>query len=357
MLNRRIIALALVIALCAGLCLYFAACGENPVEPVEPKDYVVYFRDGCVNGSYYGYHPATGQIDSFMIPAHALWEMKVSADGKRLYARSDSSIGVVDLQTLKLVTELPYYGNIAFSPDNRLVAIQGYDLYVLNTADFSVFYQDTIRTWNGCFSHDSKKLYTCGGSASDPCVFVVNLEAEPTYTRKQFGDASSMIKVVPSLDESKWFLLRYSGYLYRAFFDVYDVKTDSIIFRDWLIPTAGSMALTPDGKYLFYTAPGMHIDDDFPAESNFRVFDVERNRISMLISTVGFIDGFNPVYMPVGDLAMTPDGQWLIVDEAGCGVSIGAPTFIIFNVNAMTIESYEEVPGVVGMFYTCQNAP
>jgi len=320
---------SLLLVAAIGLCLYFAGCGgKKPVEPEEPKDYVVYFRDGSVNGSYYSYHPATGQLDTFMIPAHALWQLEISADGKRLYAHGEQSIGVVDIQTLELLEELPYVGMIAFSPDNQLVAIQGDSLHILSTADYSVFFEDTISVWGGCFSCDSKKLYCCGRSDSEPVVYIVDLGAGPSITSKPFSDASLMVKVMPSHDESKWFLFRRSGYPNITFFDVYDVQADSIIFRDWLIPTSSSMALTPDGRYVFYTVPDTPSDGDPEAPSFFTVFDVEKNRIRMLISTVGFIDGFNPIYMPVGGLAMTPDGQWLIVGEAGSGGSIGAPTFI-----------------------------
>jgi hypothetical protein len=141
-----------------GLCVYFVACdGNNPVVPDEPKDYVAYFRDGCVNGSYYGYHPATRQLDTFMIPAHALWQLAVSADGKRLYAHGEESIGVVDIETIELLEELPYVGEIAFSPDNQLVAIQGFGLHILSTTDYSVFFEDTISVSGGCFSRDKQE--------------------------------------------------------------------------------------------------------------------------------------------------------------------------------------------------------
>jgi hypothetical protein len=347
----------LVAAGILGLWLYFVACdGDGPVGPTEPKDYVVYFRDGSVNGSYYGYHPATGQLDTFMIPAHALWQLEVSADGKRLYALGEQSIGVVDVETLELLYELPYLGWIAFSPDNQLVAIQGDSLYILRTADHSVFFEDTTSVRGGCFSRDSKKFYCCGSSDSQPAIHVVDLVAGPSITTKPFSDASSMVKVMPSHDESKWFLFRRSGWWYITFFDVYDVQADSIIFRDWLIPTSSSMALTPDGRYVFYTVPDTPSDGDPEAPSYFTVFDVEKNRIKMLISTVGFMDGFNPIYMPVGGLAMTPDGQWIIVGEAGSGGSIGATTFIVFNIEAMEIENYMDIQNVAGMYYTCQSA-
>lgn len=357
MRNKNLKAVILIAAGTLGLCLYFAACdGKKPNEPEEPKDYVVYFSDGCVNEGYYGYHPQTGQLDSLPIPVHAaLGDMAVSADGKKLYMCTDQFIGVVGLETLELVGELPYTGAVTFSPDNRLVAIQGNGLYILNTDDFSLFYEDTTRTWGGCFGRDSKRLYCCGGSASDPCVYIFDLDAGPTITKKQFSDASTMIKVMPSPDESKWFLFRYSGYQYTAFFDVYDVLADSIIFRDWLIPMAGSMTLTPDGRYLFYSIPNTIYGGDAP--SYFTVFDVEKNRIRMLVSTVGFKDGFDPIYMPVGDLAMTPDGQWLIAGDGGGAYSIGAPTFLVFNIKTMAIESYVDIPRVAGLHYTCQNAP
>ena len=49
MQNKNLKAVIMIAAGILGLCLYFAACGDKPVEPKPVKDYAVYFYDAIHN--------------------------------------------------------------------------------------------------------------------------------------------------------------------------------------------------------------------------------------------------------------------------------------------------------------------
>jgi len=185
--------------------------------------------------------------------------MTASSDGTILYvvAKNDT-IMVFDLDTKTIITELPYEakGGVAVSPNGQLVAILGDDLYILNTSDYSVVFHDTNRVSSGIFSSDSRSFYCAADETGTGSYYAykVDLDDDFLVTRKGFAGGNT-IGVIPSYDEERWFVYLY-GAGFRSFFKVYDVETDSIIFSEFITPGAGYMALTPDGKYLFYTNPG-----------------------------------------------------------------------------------------------------
>jgi len=137
-----------------------------------------------------------------------------------------------------------------------LVAILGDDLYILNTSDYSLVFHDTSEVQSGVFSSDSRSLYcTADVTGTGSCLaYKVDLDNDFLVTRRGFVGGNT-IGIIPSYDEERWFVYLY-GAGFRCFFKVYDVETDSIIFSEFITPGAGYMALTPDGKYLFYTNPG-----------------------------------------------------------------------------------------------------
>lgn len=334
-----------------SLCLYFAACdSKKPVEPVQLKDYSVYFCDLNSDDQYFGYHPLTGQLDSFSIPIKPERGMTVSADGKKLYlALADSSF-VVDLDDLHNITKLPYSagGGVAVSPDNQLVAILGNGLNILSTSDYSVIFDDTDGVRFGTFSTDSKSFYCLGG---DTYVYKVALDGSSPVTRKWLSGGWSY-QIIPSVDEAKWFLYSIIAEC-RYLFEVYDVDKDSVIFREYISPGNGEMELSLDGRYLFYTNPGFRISYCIdPPPSSFTAFDVEKNQIHRVISTIGVFDGTNPDFWPIGSVEITPDGHWLV------GMDTDFEALLVLDITKMEIEKYILLSGQRYLYgLTCQNAP
>lgn len=131
--------------------------------------------------------------------------------------------------------------------------------------------------------------------------------------------------MIPSHDESKWFLYRIVNHNISTF-HVYDLDLDSLVFRHDFAPGKGDIEITPDGRFVFYTNPG-GMNSDVPAPSHFKAFDVERNEIHRTIETTSprpQQDGQH-----VGRLAITPDGRKLVALNA-----IGG-TFVVVDVASM----------------------
>jgi DNA-binding beta-propeller fold protein YncE len=325
--------------------LYLPGCDDKPTEPRLAKDYPVYFCQPDIDPMLFVYHPVTRQIDSIDIPWKPKEGVTVSADGKRLYLAQRKSVVVVDTDSLSLIAELPYEPDdpIGVSPDGRMIAIADGGLHVLDAADYTVVFQDTTPVIHCVFSADGGKLY-CAGKGSN-FVYKVDL-CDSTYpvSRKEFADGM-MIHVVPSIDESKWFLyLQFSTFGFV--FEVYDVFTDSVIFTDVLVPGYGHIAITPDGKYAFYTN-ACRDGTLFPQILGFTVFDIEANEINRVVSDIGFFTDSNWIGPPYW-LAVTPDSRWLAM-TGGC--KIAQTVLYLYDIRREQL-AHREAWGGSGHFFT-----
>jgi hypothetical protein len=248
----------------AGVWLF--GCDDDPTGPKPPKDYPVYIGD-LAGPRLFTYYPRARRVDSAAIPWEANWGITASADGRCLYLATDSNVVVIDPVTRGVLTELPYRRSrsVVVSPDNRLVAITGNDLFILRTSDYSVIFSDTDMTEDGRFSCDSRTFYCAAGwsTTSTGFVYKVNLACGHPLVERVHTSPGGVLEVVPSRGEAKLFLyVRYgSGW---CGFLVYDVVADSMIFSDDLIPGSGEIAITSDGRYVFYTNPGVHAGEPPP---------------------------------------------------------------------------------------------
>lgn len=341
----------------AGLYICFVSCNSgDPLGPVEAKDYVVYLRDNVTHGTIFGYHTVTEEVDSFQVPYAASRGPTVSADGRWMYFGSTTT-AVIELNSFTLVEELPYNGTegVAVSPDNRLVAVLGDGLHILNTSDFSEVFHDTDKVSGGIFSADSKSFYCQSRVQEGFYVYKVDVRDDSAVTRKFFSNCYP-IRVLPSPDQSKWFLyVQFPVELpVVPVFEIYDVGTDSIIFVDTLHAGYGDMELTPDGKYAFCTEPG---DPRFTGDPPFTitVFDVERNELHKIIDTrVTEVPGDPDFYgFNVGKISITPDGRWLIGGMARHGDYL-----VALDVHLMELVKYVQVENSSSLLYTtCQLIP
>lgn len=335
----------------ALFCL--VTCDDKPTEPKPAKDYVFYFNDGGYYDRYYRYFLATARVDSLIIPYESRYtSFAVSAHGTRLYLPDRYKTVVVSTDSFQVITEINHGGSgdgggAAVSPDNRLVAIQGNDgLYILNTSDYSLVFHDTTKVINGIFSYDNSSFYASRWLNG---VYRLSL-ADTLFQVTEMTFPYAIWSVVPSLNKDKWFMLVSYGQCVWSF-EVYDVLLDSIIFRDSLFEYGyGDMILTLDGRFLFYTMPGTQLELCITAPySAFTAFDVENNEIYKIISTAGI--GRLPEFFPVGDLAMTPDGNKLLVVRGPVGGE-----FIVLDVGTMEIEKYFDLGNQVWLWdATCQN--
>ena len=292
--------------------LWTACCEDKPTEPKPAKDYPVYIGD-LAGPRLFTYYPGTRRVDSVAIPWEANRGITASADGKRLYLATDSNVVVIDPETRAVITELPYprSWSVVVSPDNRLVAITGNDLFVLRTSDYSVLFSDTDMTEHGRFSSDSKTFYCAAGwNYTSGFLYKVDFCGDHFPVERRRISPGGLIHIVPSIDETKLFLyVTYHTWTYG--FEVYDVAADSIIFRDILVPGAGEIAMTSDGKYVFYTNPGVSATDP-PPPGTFTVFDVERSEIKDTVSVYDYAPPTACLCAPF-TMAVTPDDRWLVL--------------------------------------------
>jgi DNA-binding beta-propeller fold protein YncE len=292
-------------------CLGFS-CNKS-IEPVEPKDYPFYLTDAG-NDQIFVFHPTTQQLDSMSVPWGVGAAVTVSADGKLLYVALGSSVLVVDAKSLSTVDEIlyPHTQPVAVSPDNKLIAIFGSELYILKTSDYSLIFKDTaeFEYKSGVFSSDSRTFY-CASTmdfSSLHGVFKVNLSDSLFPIIKRGFTTGAVTQVVPSIDESKWFLYLSVG-LWTYSFEVYDTVLDSIIFEDVLVPGAGYLAMSPDGRYVYYTSPGRTATDP-PSDMSIKTFELSKNEIKDTINCDEYCV-FSTGFGPPAQLAVSPDGRWL----------------------------------------------
>jgi len=297
--------LTAIVVLLAG----FLACEDKGFNPALPVDYPVYFVD-TERPVIFSYVPATGKLDSMPAP-FLVKGLKVTPDGKELYVSDSDSTIIIDIATEQRVLSGPKM-NISFSQDGSLYAINGKPIQVLRSSDDSVVFSDTSTVYGVHFSNDNKRIYgiTNGSSGSSTSAYMANLQGDPNIRRKTFF--GSISEIIPSTIDSIVFVLHSVGWG----FEVYSFETDSTIFTHTAVPGWGEIAMTPDGKRVFITAPGQSPQGIDPLPSNtITVFDVGPNMIqadiptsfSVMTDTSSVIQDF-----AVGQIAVTADGKWLV---------------------------------------------
>ncbi|MEW5796381.1 MAG: hypothetical protein AB1772_08455 [Candidatus Zixiibacteriota bacterium] len=322
-------------------CLWPYGCNKRPTKPEQPKEYPVYVGD-LAGPRLFTYYPSTRRVDSATIPWEANWGITASADGKCLYLATDSNVVVIDPSTRSVLAELPYQRSrsVVVSPDNQLVAITGNDLFILSTVDYSVLFSDTDMTEYGRFSSDSKTFYCAAGWSTSTRGFVYKVDlahGQFPVARLPMADGG-VVHVVPSLDEANLFLYLDLSPLWTWAFEVYNVATDSIIFRDIMVPGAGEIAMTSGGKYVFYTNPGVHSGEP-PPPGTFTVFDVAKNQIHNTVSAYDYVP---PTWCgcPPYTMAVTPDDRWLVLLGGG---GLGQFVVYLYDIRKEVFVDYQDL--------------
>ncbi|MBN1211104.1 MAG: hypothetical protein JXA92_00875 [candidate division Zixibacteria bacterium] len=306
MLKKPSFQLFYILSLLFILAFLWGCDDDKPNGPVEPKDYPVYFCDPVGSPpELFTFYPIARRVDSIDLNWLPVTVM-LSADGKILYFNNEDSYLAVNAADMSVIAELPGYV-WGVSSDNRFIAVSNNGVKILRTSDYSVFFEDsTVTAHSGVFTCDGKRYY----SSTSNRVYRVDLsDSNHSVTQFEFTDGG-VVQVIPSIDETKLFL--YIGIrTWLSAFEVYDILEDSIIFRDYLVPGYGHMAISPNGKYVFYTNPGRSGTD--PSHLfGFIIFDVEANQIDRVVVDTNFFTGPNwgaPPGLPV----VTPDSRWLVM--------------------------------------------
>jgi len=276
-----------------------------------PKDYTIYCWDKSNEGWYFGYHPSTNEVDSFFIPGRG--RMVVSADGRQGYrANGDGYARVVSLESVQNGDTVPVLANLpletvrAASADGKLLTANGSDgLHIFRTSDYTELHHDSS-LFGHVFSPNSKRVY--GTTRGTYNAFKLDLsDSLHPVTTKEF-EGYGVGEIVPSPDETKWYMI-LSNYTQRLF-AVYYVEADSIVFSEYFWPGSGGPAVTPDGEYVFFSNPGDMIWG--PGDADVRIYNASTNQAEDRVTTTGLFDYPYDGGIPVGQMAVTPDGRWLV---------------------------------------------
>ncbi len=324
----RSLATAMVILVAA---LGISCCDDdNPVRPPPAKDYYVYFSDYMAPNTYYRYDTGTKQVDSFYLPYDAVTDgFGISPDGKTMYLHPDEGIVEVELDSFTVIAEHSlvlkkdrnrWRGHeVIVSPDGRYLALVNRYLHMVDLADYSVVYADTVNdAGQGWFTEDSHIFFCHINDTLDSYshVYVLEVAIGDTISavRHEFP-IGYPVRVVASPDYRKWLMLMYLGDdRYR--FQVYARELDSIIFYTDFCP-GGDMVLTPDGRDAVYSyAQSGYVRPICPPKKYITLFDVVSNRPDG--DVYNFIDSLLMVG-PIGDMVITPDNRSLIAVPIALG--------------------------------------
>ncbi len=321
-------------------------CSSDPAtKPVVEQEHPFYFASD--DHIYYRFHPLSLQTDTMTLPYKVYLNITVSADGQRLYIPNSNSTVVVSTDSFSLITELLYgsRGGVAVSPDGKLVAIQGTDLRILSTSDYSVVYSDTVGASKGIFSANSKSFYGLGGG--------VVFRLDPYTGVKSFKESFAPYRIltaVPSIDESK-LMLSENAFICTGHFFVYDVVKDSMIFDYPVNPGPNRIVVSPDGRYAFVTIPAQMSQVCAIPPLLFLMYDIENNVLHKEVSIEGLFGDSECRYCIVDAMAISPDGKTLVL----CPWQ-GWGDFLVFDVPTETIKTHHLLTRHWLTSATCQNA-
>lgn len=350
LIKRLLIGLELLLMI---FTLGVISCEDNGVSPPDDPAvaYRVWFWEGNRDGMYYNFTPESGAIDSLLIPEILPVNcFSVSADGKRLYMEQSATTAIVSTETGEIVYQLPYRASLGYavveSPLGDVMVAQCTDgLRLVDATSYDLLFEDSsLVVWDSWYSADGARLYASG--TRDGVGGVFRLETDNfSIAETPFADAS-IYRMRPSPDETTWYLLK--GFATHRTFEVYDVASGTVTYSHTLLGGRGEIEITPDGQYLFISEAG--VANDGIAPSHFLVYNTVESSLDT-ISTIGCMDGTNPTYMPIDEMAVTPEGKWLVAGEGIMGDS-----FLRLNISSMEIDSYYQFPKGGITTYACQIA-
>ena len=330
------------------LLLLTACDSKSPNKPVQPDDYLFYAWCGCDGDVYYAIHTTTDKIDSIPLLYYYAWYgLQVSADGSELYIATSQDVRVIQLSDRTEIGSIPHkaYEDMQVSPDGNYIAIAGESLAVYSTIDYSTVYHAPGEIYAVTFANGGKVLYYADRTASPYVVRRVDLESGAVIDFPWPDGSITELRV--RADESRWYVYSQFGPS-TGRFDVYDAALDSVVFREWLDPGYGTLQLSPDERWVAYSYPGpLYLDGD-GGPSQFTLFDATQDRIKMIVNTAAIDDGWNPAYMPIGEVEFTADSRVLLASKA-----FGAPgagSFLLFDLQTLAVFRYVEMEGLIGNF-------
>jgi hypothetical protein len=309
------------------VCLAFGVawiigCCDKSQNPVEPREYYIYFSYDKPTNYYYRYDTGTGAIDSFYLPYRTDESgFAISPDGRKMYLSPANAglIAEIDLESHVVIAEHPIsiteqsvagrWRDVEISPDSRYVAIVDGYLHIIDMAGYGAIYSDTTYDYShGRFTSDGS-VFLCAGRSTDYMErFILEVEIRPNVvaTKRPFPSGWPN-RIVPNATNSRWYIL---SWIFGDAWQVagYDPIQDSIVFGKSFAPGGGDLEIMPDERYLIYSQPG-NLNSDTPPPLYFTIYDIALQSVDRQVSA--YVDSLGIVY-PISELCLTPDGRHLI---------------------------------------------
>ena len=235
---------------------------------------------------------------------------------------------------------------LASSGDGRYLAINGDPFRLVRLSDHAVVYEDTLSAAvYSTFSVDNTRLYYVRWNRfRTGSAFRVDLMHDFEVKEMYLMDVPARMLAV-TCDESRSFIRDMSGMFWALGHNMRRYP----FYRQLSSP--GHMAMTPDERYIFLTEQGD--SDGNEGRSYLTVYDIDSNRVDRLVPTVGLVDGFEPEALSLNELAITPDGRWLIVSGG-----LSSNVFLRFSIEKMQFDRYVKIEGSNQLVsFTCQALP
>lgn len=247
----------------------------------------------------------------------SVWDLAVSSSGAKLYVSTrqgpinfPGNLYTVDFRTKRLDMIYSKVVDVYLAPQGTIFIISKdpfqlpRSIGIIDTISNAITFFDTLdirdtgnNSQSVVFDRTRSLLYAVN---NDKRLFVYD------YDKKE------IVRVYQNLFDPLHMVISPNGrFLYVAGGPVFDLERDSVIARVGG-NILGSLALSPDGEYLYVTDPGKYIIFDPPPIGKVRIFHTNTNRYGGDIDVnraSGHIDTITDriVIMPDGETAYVTD--------------------------------------------------
>ncbi|MCK4256449.1 PD40 domain-containing protein, partial [candidate division WOR-3 bacterium] len=299
------------------LMIAFLAVNCSKKSPIEPENEYGYF---LYVGNWAGNEVYVIDTDNYVVVdtiggfEDYISSLAITQDGRKLYvstrngpANSPGKVYSVNTITKETFLALNEYGDVYVAPTGIIFVIVAGKMGILDPLSDIVNFIDTLdiidrgyanNHYNVAFDKSSSLMY---GITSNNKLFVYDLkEIEVIRT---INMSSVPLHIVLSPDGKT---LYFTGA--PNVFVVFDVEEDSVV-AVFSMNQLGSVAISPDGRYVYITDPGSYLIPEPIPSGKIYVFDTSTNT---LIEDIDISEALGECII-TDEIIMTPDGRFTYI--------------------------------------------
>lgn len=261
-------------------------------------------------------------VDTFSVLEGAPIDLAISSDGSILYATVFHSLFESDLYQLDTRTKeiLSVFSlgkgryRLKSSPDMSLFLIfSKYGLHIFDTLSGAIICSDTLSFTTAAFAPNKPILYGALFPKDNQWgrIVVYNYESKEKsrVIEVVLGHRPTIKDMLVSPDGKELYLTAHYSAL-GFYLGVVDLEKDSLVTKISII-TAGKLAMSSDGAYLYIADPGIKYDPDSPpiVGGKITIFRTADHFVAGWISTIG-LAGVQADALATEDFVITPDDIW-----------------------------------------------